>query len=132
MVRRLFKTKLHREERYRIIFSHRGMSDRADALEAAIQAAQARFCSEHGLEVQSVIECHSSIPKDHGGLQAVDYFLWALQRAYERGEDRYITYLWPKVSLVHDIDDTRRAQYSEYYTKKKPLTAAEIQGRLRI
>jgi len=63
------------------------------------------------------------------GLQAVDYFLWALQRFYELGEERYVRYLWDAFRLVHDIDDTRQAGYGEYYTQKKPLTKAAIQGR---
>jgi hypothetical protein len=56
------------------------------------------------------------------GLQAVDYFLWALQRLYERAEDRYWQYVWPSVRLVHDVDDTRRKEYGEYYTQRNPLT----------
>ncbi len=48
--------------------------------------------------------------------------LWALQRLYERGEDRYWEYVSEKVSLVHDVDDTRNNEYGEYYTKRNPLT----------
>ena len=61
------------------------------------------------------------------GLQAADYFLWALQRLYERGEGRYWEYVWPSVSLVRDVDDTRRNDYGEYYSQKNPLTAALCQ-----
>ena len=61
-------------------------------------------------------------------LQAVDYLLWALQRLYERREDRYLQYVWPLVRLVHDVDDTRTAQYGVYYTQKKPLTVAALEG----
>ena len=61
------------------------------------------------------------------GLQAADYFLWALQRLYERREDRYVQFLWESFSLVHDLDDMRRASYGEYYTKKRPLTRAALQ-----
>jgi len=32
--------------------------------------------------------------RDHYALQAVDYFLWALQRRYTNGEDRYLRFLW--------------------------------------
>lgn len=71
--------------------------------------------------------CIQSLPLDgFGGLQAVDYFLWALQRMYERREERYLQYIWPKVHLVHDIDDTRLAEYGVYYTQKKPLALAAI------
>jgi hypothetical protein len=50
-----------------------------------------------------------------------------LQRLYERREDRYVELLWPSFRLVHDIDDTRKAQYGVYYTQKKPLNAAALE-----
>jgi hypothetical protein len=61
-------------------------------------------------------------------LQAVDYFLWALQRAFEKREDRYLELLWPQCSLVVDVDDTRAAEYGTYYTRQKPLTAAALKS----
>jgi hypothetical protein len=66
--------------------------------------------------------------KTHG-LQAADYFLWALQRLYEWKEERYVAYLWDSFSLVHDIDDRRVSGYGVYYSKRKPLTAAALEGR---
>ncbi len=41
------------------------------------------------------------------------------------GEDRYWEYVAPRVSLVHDVDDTRDNEYGVYYTKKNPLTLKE-------
>ena len=67
-------------------------------------------------------------PYAHGGLQAVDYFLWALQRLYERGEDRFIQLLWSRCRLVRDIDDTRKAKYGAYYDKKNPPDASLIEN----
>ena len=72
-----------------------------------------------------VIPC---LPKECAGIQAVDYFLWALQRLYEKQEDRYLNLLWPSVHLVHDVDDTREAEYGKYYTQKKPLTLAALKN----
>ena len=60
------------------------------------------------------------------GLQAVDYFLWALQRCYERGEGRYLDYIWERVHLVHDIEDRRRGPAGAYYTQSNRLTAGEL------
>ena len=71
----------------------------------------------------------AATPKQYAGLQAVDYFIWALQRLYERGEERYVAYLWRAFGLVHDIDDTRKADYGFYYTQNKPLTAAALEWR---
>lgn len=69
-------------------------------------------------------------PYQEAGLQAVDYFLWALQRFYEHSDSRYVEFLWPRISLVHDVDDTRQAPYGIYYTRKKPLalTASKDPG----
>ena len=68
-------------------------------------------------------------PKEHAGLQAVDYFIWALQRLYERGEDQYLVYLWKAFGFIYDIDDTRKTDYGVYYTQNRPLTAAALRGR---
>lgn len=54
-------------------------------------------------------------------MQAVDYFLWALQRHFERGESRYAELIWPQVGLLHAVDETDAAPYGVYYTQKKPL-----------
>ena len=132
MTRRLLKTKLHKEDSYRVVFARRGSSSRAQALTGAIEATRSRFCAEHGIESPVEIEVVSATPSLHGGLQAVDYFLWSVQRLFERREDRYLAYIWPKVSLVHDIDDTREKPYGVYYTRQKPPTAVSIEGRLRI
>jgi hypothetical protein len=68
-----------------------------------------------------VIRARQSSPRHDVPLQATDYFLWALQRHFERGESRYIDMLWPQVGLVHAVDETAEAPYGVYYTKKKPL-----------
>jgi hypothetical protein len=64
----------------------------------------------------------NSNPAQTHCLQAVDYFLWALQRLYEKGEDRFWTFIWPKVRAVHDLDDTREQSFGTIYTPPKPLT----------
>ena len=63
--------------------------------------------------------------KDFTGLQAVDYFLWALQRALEAKEDsdwRFWDTVQSKVRLVHDRDDNRKNSYGVYYNPHNPLT----------
>ena len=65
-------------------------------------------------------------PAESVGLQVADYFLWSLQRLYERHEERYVEYLWPAYRVVHDLDDTRKAPYGAIYTQKKPLTLAAM------
>jgi len=127
LVRRLFKNLLHKDDAYEVYFARRGKSDRTAALGAALEAARTRFANQWRIPSTSVLRIHPSSPVRCPGLQVADYLLWALQRLYERREIRYVEYLWPSFSLVHDIDDTREAQYGVYYTQKRPLTLAALQ-----
>jgi Protein of unknown function (DUF3800) len=126
MVRVLFKNLLHQDERYEIYFSKRWGQDRTDALKQALQIARERFAQQWGKQPSSTVNVTPQKPQDIGGLQAVDYFLWSLQRFYERREDRYLELLWSSFRLVHDLDDTRKTPYGVYYTRKKPLTFAAL------
>ncbi len=114
---------------YKIVFSRRGKSDRTAALNQALKAARERFDTQWNMRSVAAVHVSADIPGNRAGLQAVDYFTWALQRLYERGEDRYLTYLWPAVHLVQDIDDKRKAGYGVYYTQRKPLNAAALAWR---
>ncbi len=127
LVRRLFKTLLHKDDEYHIYFAKRGKSDRTAALRAALETARRRFSEQWGISSDASVHVIASTPPECAGLQAVDYLLWALQRLYERREDRYVELLWPAFRLVHDLDDTRQARYGIYYSQKKPLTLAAIQ-----
>lgn len=77
----------------------------------------------------ATIRVSATTPNENTGLQAVDYFVWTLQRPYERGEDRYLTYLWEAFRLVHDIDDTRGSSQGIYYTQNTPLTETVLKLR---
>jgi len=126
MVRRIFKDRLHKDDAYNIYFAKRGKSDRTAALLKALTTARERFCAQHGITNEACLNVILTTPTECPGQQVADYFLWALQRLYERHEERYIALLWPSVSVVHDVDDTREAPYGVYYTRKKPLTLAAI------
>jgi len=129
LIRRLFRDRLHQEHELDVYFAKRGKSDRTIALQNALEMARRRFQQKWNTSAHSVINVIPTTPIHYPALQAVDYFNWALQRFYERHEERYLEYLWPAVHLVHDIDDTRQAQYGMYYTKKRPLTIAAIENR---
>jgi hypothetical protein len=62
----------------------------------------------------------ASTPPESAGLQAVDYLLWALQRHYERGEERYIELIWDKVVEIEDMDRVEGGRKGIVYTKKRP------------
>ena len=129
LIRRLFKQRLHQSSKYHITFSQRGKSDRTAALRQALQIARDRFAEQQNVISNASLQVSEATPKAQVGLQAVDYFIWALQRLYERGEERYVNYLWQDFRLVQDIDDRREAGYGVYYTQKKPLNAAALEWR---
>lgn len=58
-------------------------------------------------------------------LNVADYFCWAIQRFFERGEVRYYNFLKDRVSLIVDLyDSSRYLNSGNYYSPKNPLTAA--------
>lgn len=124
-VSRLFRDRLHKDAGYAVYFSKRGNRTRTEAFRHALEQARANFRHKFKVESTAPIEIQPETPARIAGLQAVDYFLWALQRLYERGEERYWEFVADKVSLVHEVDDTRSREYGEYYTKRNPLTAAK-------
>lgn len=131
MIRRLFRDRLHKDARYyKILFSKRGKRDRTAALMDALEKARENFYKKWGIKGTAPIEVYPRSIAESPGLQAVDYFLWALQRFYERHEDRYVGYLWNTFRLVHDIDDTRQSKYGVYYNQKRPLTLAALENDL--
>jgi len=128
LVKRLFRDHLHKHEAYQVFFAQRGSKDRSKALADALAHARRNFAKKWDIMGKGKINIHVTTPEYCVPLQAVDYFLWALQRCYERREDRYIRYLWPKVRRIHDIDDRRKQRYGTYYSPKNPLEATKLPG----
>ncbi len=120
-VRMLVKQRLHQANSYRLVFARRGKSDRTAALRQELLKTRERFRREHPDADASVsMEVVPAYPHEQACLQLTDYALWAIQRCYERGEARFLEALWPKVSLIHDVDDTDGAPYGKYLTRKGP------------
>lgn len=129
LIPRLFKERLHQSNKYHIIFSKLGKSNRTVALRQGLVKARDSSVIRQSIASDASLKVSVGTPKQQAGLQAVDYFVWALQRLYERGEDRYVKYLWRAFRLVQDIDDRRQAGNGMYYTQKKPLDAAALEWR---
>ncbi len=132
LVRRLFRDRLHQLESYDICFAKRWKSDRTAALKEALLAARRRFAERFGVVRDVEIRVRPSTPGQCHGLQAVDYLLWAVQRLYEKREDRFLKFIWPLVRLIHDVDDTRIANYGAYYTRDRPLTLESVKNEPEI
>lgn len=124
LVHQLFKSRFHRGDHFEICFAKRGKSDRTAALQLALDQARQTYEQTWGVRSQATIHIRASTPRESGGLQAVDYFLWALQRLYEKGEDRFWEVVRSQAKLVYDMDDTRTSAHGVYYTPSNPLTLA--------
>jgi len=111
-----------------ICFAKRGKKDRTKALEAAIQKADQLFETAFGFPSFEASHVVSGTPATHSGLQAVDYFLWALQRFYEKREDRFLELIAAQTLEVHDLDFVENGRRGVVYHREKPLHLA---GRIK-
>ncbi|MFN0055182.1 MAG: hypothetical protein ACKV0T_23660 [Planctomycetales bacterium] len=122
LVSELFTTSFHQADHFELVFASRGGKDRSAALKKALERAGEIYEQNFGVKSSHTLNVRNSSPIQFQALQAVDYFLWALQRFYEKGEDRFWTFVWPKVQVVHDLDDTREHPFGTIYTPQQPLT----------
>ncbi|MHB1455988.1 MAG: DUF3800 domain-containing protein [Armatimonadota bacterium] len=122
MVRYLTNDKLHVPRDCEVVFARRGDTDRTKALLDALIHTRDVWCRKNRITRNNGnIDVKASSPYEFIGLQIVDYMLWALQRCYEKREDRYIQAMWEKVAHIWDWDDKRRSEDGESYTKDKIL-----------
>ena len=132
LVRSLF-SRLHRlSDRCEVCLARRGNRDRNQALHTALQHAERDFESKYGFSRggADVWAIRLSIPRETVCLQAVDYFLWAVQRFYEVRrhpetgeeirEDRFLNMLWPQIGEIHDLDFG--PPEGAFFTRQRPLT----------
>lgn len=120
LVEELFRRFHPLNEDTRICFARRGNKTRTHAFKTAIEEAETTFERQYGFR-RPQAQVIASTPKRNAGLQAVDYFLWALQRYYEREESRYVELIWPKVLEVHDMDRIEQGRQGITYNQKRPL-----------
>ena len=121
LVEELFRRYHPLADRLEICFATRGNKARTHAFRSAIEKAEARFESQYGIRRSAEVTIVASTPPQRAGLQAVDYFLWALQRHYERDESRYVELLWDKVVEIEDLDRIEGGRKGAVYNKKRPL-----------
>lgn len=128
-VRRLFDKKLHTRPAFEVIFASRGKA-RTQALREQLLKAQARSRKAAGTYPEAIIQVRAMPAHQSAGLQVADYCLWALQRLFTKGEDRFLSLIWPKVALIVDADDISEKAYGTYHTRKlPPLSAESIKNR---
>jgi hypothetical protein len=117
---------VHRGESHEICFARRGKGDRQEALTEAIRRAKHNFSNKWKSELDLPFRIRSSVPSQEAGLQIVDYGLWAIQRLFERGEDRFALAIAPCCRLIMDLDDTRLKNYGRWYSDADPIALEKI------
>lgn len=101
----LFRHRLHLNNPTRIVFSHRGNKSRQRSLRQAVESAAQQFRDEYERASKTDIEVETQRTQQEPVLQAADYILWAVQRAFERREMRYFEFLRARIELVCDVYD---------------------------
>ena len=107
---------------------------RTAALKHAVLEVEQHFERDFGFARSASVDVASAYPWNVAGLQACDYFLWALQRFYERGEERFLKATWSKVVEVIDLDLVTPKQRGKArrvgvtFTKENPLGLAARAG----
>jgi hypothetical protein len=124
MLSHLLKTKMNEYEELVLNISNRGKctthTNLQKGLEKAIAISVSKFpdkcnCCKVVFNVQ--------YPKTEPLLNLADYFCWAIQRVFEKGETRYYDFIKEKISLIVDLYDiAKNEENKNYYTPKSPLT----------
>ncbi len=127
LVKHLFRKLHHMADEVKICFARRGTKSRNNAFRQALVEADDAFQRSFGFPHPGKNDVESSTPTKSAGLQAVDYFLWALQRFYERREDRFIEMVWGQVGEIHDLDRLENGRRGVFYTKNKSLNLAAFE-----
>lgn len=106
--------------------SARGKSTKNSNLELALLKAKQRHKTTRSeVAITTNVVFNINYPTIEPLLNIADYFCWAIQRVFERGEIRFYDYLKEKISLVIDLNDTEKYEgFKNYYGPKNPLTIA--------
>ncbi|MBT1700276.1 DUF3800 domain-containing protein [Fulvivirgaceae bacterium PWU4] len=125
MLSHLLKNKFQKQGKLVLNIAQRGKSTRNAVLEMARQKAEKRFTdNKEGRAVKTEIVFNIQNHTTEPLLNIADYFCWALQRVFERGEIRYYEFLMDKIPVVVDLyDQENYEKWGNYYGPKRPLTA---------
>ena len=126
LVAKLLENKLHLYKEIDLYFSAMGNTVRQSSMQEAVDNAINSFNQKSNTKntntIRIFIQQNSEIPL----LQAADYMLWAVQRAYERKDFRYYNFMKDKISLIHDIFDFQKYPNNSY-SQKNPLGITKIE-----
>jgi hypothetical protein len=138
----LLKNKLQNDKRLVLHIAERGKSTKNTNLELALEKAKERLAGSTNLkniqntddwwnidfisrkDVEANVVFNVTQPLQEPLLNVADYFCWAVQNVFEKGETRFYNFLKDKISLVVDLYDVDNYKdWKNYYNPKNPLRA---------
>lgn len=122
---KLFENKLHLANSNKIYYAVRGNRDRQEPITEAVQAAILAFESKWKIKNDSSIEVYPQSPIGEPCLQVADYMNWAVQRGFERREDRYLNFVGEKISYLVDLYDFKNYP-NNFYNKRSIFKIEKI------
>ena len=108
-----------------ILFASRGNITRNEALREPLKQAEDFFEAKFGFRRSHELNVEAKGSREDECLQACDYFLWALQRHFERDESGFIEMLWDKVGEIVDLDVEHKDRRGLVYGPKQPIVDPE-------
>jgi hypothetical protein len=127
MLSHLLKNKLTLKEGKLVLhISARGKSTKNNNLQLALAKAKQRYekKTSKGIITTDIV-FNITYPTIEPLLNITDYFCWAVQRVFERGETRFYDFLKDKISVVIDLHDVENYPgFKNYYGPNNPLTSA--------
>jgi hypothetical protein len=126
----LIKGRLKLPRRLVLNIAERGSSTRTRVLEEAVAKASGRAEKRwDATALKGEIAFNVQNPLREPLLTVPDYFGWAVQRVFEKGEMRFYEYLRPKIRLVVDLYDSEKFPGNRnYYDNRNPLTPSNKIG----
>jgi len=126
LVSRLFKNMLHQADENKIVFARLGKSERREAIGQAITKAKQNYEKSWDKQVYGTTSIDIALSSKVIGSQVIDYYLWALQRLYERSDDQFFLPLAKDYRIIMDLDDKRNKSYGEWYCDRNPLKLSKL------
>ncbi|WP_449258272.1 DUF3800 domain-containing protein [Chlorobium limicola] len=125
MLSHLLKNKLNAYERLVLNISHRSKCTSHTNLQKGLMKAVHRANSISPEKANScTVVFNVQQPTTEPLLNISDYFCWAIQRVFERGETRYYDYISEQVAMVQDIYDFEKWESGRnYYNRKRKLSS---------
>lgn len=94
---------------------------RNEALKKSLEQAEDFFEAKFGFRRKHQLNVQAKGSREDECLQACDYFVWALQRHFERKESGFIEMLWGKVGEIVDLDVEHQSRRGSVYGPHRPM-----------